>query len=626
MRLLLRALAVATPVALWATVSPRAFALEPGSIAGTPVLVDVSESASVYYNFDNRDSRPSQVATRANDDFGLVYNRLSLQATAGNVSAGVRIDNVWFYASPNVTELALDLTDEAEPANPPGYFRSKLSEAGLELSNRFIDWTYPSKYYLTYSSPGLEATLGDASAQLGRGIVLSVRKRDELGSDTTIRGARFSYSRRGALSFKLTALGGELNPLRLDEASGRYLGVAPDGDALHTVSQAGMPRAIATDFAPLTESCQTSPTCSYAPDRIAAGQVEFSSEHFRLGTQGSALFRAPPLNEDVVRSARRVVTLSQSVELLRLAPDLNLYGELAFQHLQQNGSAAPLDAGYGVYASASYTPKAVALTLEARHYRRLFPLSANVKLARAREFSSLSYNQVPTTEAEDNDTELEGMNTCVSGARLRGDVEVRSGVRALGSLAHYLTYAESGSNDACALTEQQLNRVYDVSSGFSLKSRDRRRHLQLVLGGRLDRAERELTLADGSGSQLFYTEGYLRHELELPLVGDFSVSLTGRHRRRAQAEGGPGVPWLEGEEVLGLEWAEHSSLGLGAEYDTRPGVPDTYYNVEVSHRPTPDSRVALFAGQRRGAQRCVGGICRLYPPFEGVRVDVALRF
>jgi hypothetical protein len=147
-----------------------------------------------------------------------------------------------------------------------------------------------------------------------------------------------------------------------------------------------------------------------------------------------------------------------------------------------------------------------------------------------------------------------------------------------------------------------------------------------VLGGRLDRAERELTLADGSGSHLFYTEGYLRHELELPLAGDFSVSLTGRHRRRAQAEGGPGVPWLEGEEVLGLEWAEHSSLGLGAEYDTRPGVPDTYYNVEVSHRPTPDSRVALFAGQRRGAQRCVGGICRLYPPFEGVRVDVALRF
>jgi hypothetical protein len=609
-----------------ALVSARALALEPGKFAGEAVLVDVSESSSVYYNFDNRDAKPNQVATRANDDFGLVYNRLSAQATAGSLSLGVRLDNVWFYDSPNATQLALDLTRDAQPADAPGYFRGKLGEAGLELSNRFIDWMYPSKYYLTYSRPGIEATLGDASAQLGRGIVLSVRKRDELGSDTTIRGARLSVSTRGALRLKLTALGGELNPLRIDEASGRYLGVPGGGDALSSLAEAGMPRAIRTDFAPLTDDCTTSATCGYAPDRIAAGQIELSGERWKLGTQGSALFRQAPLSEDLLRSARRIVTLSQSFELQRALPDLSLYGELAFQQLGQRPEAASFDPGYGLYVSAAYTPKAVALTLEGRHYRRLFPLAANVKLARAREFSSLSYNQVPTTELEDNDSEYEGMNTCVSGARLRSDVSLRPGVRALGSFAHYLTYAESGANEACVITAQQLNRVYDVSSGFSLDSRDRKRHLEVVLGGRLDSSERELTLAQGSSSHLFYREGYLRHQLELPLAGDFSFSLTGRHRRRAQAEGGPGAPWSEGEEVLGVEWAEHSSLGLGAEYDTRAGVPYRYFNLELSHRPTPSSRVALFAGQRRGALRCVGGICRLYPPFEGVRLDVALRF
>jgi hypothetical protein len=613
--------------ALSSALVPRsASALEPGSVAGQAVLVDVNESSSVYYNFDNRDSRPNQVATRANDDFGLVYNRLSLQATAGIVSLGVRVDNVWFYASPNVTQLALDLTREAPRDDAPSYFRGKLGEAGLELSNRFIDWAYPSKYYLTYSKAGLEATLGDASAQLGRGIVLSVRKRDELGSDTTIRGGRVSVSARGPVALKLTALGGELNPLRIDEASGRYLGVPSGGDALSAIAEAGMPRAIGTDFAPLTSDCLTSATCGYAPDRIVAGQVELSGERWKLGSQGSALLRAPPLSEDVVRSAQRIVTLSQSVELSRVLPDLSVYGELAFQHLGRRADQTPFDAGYGVYASASYTPQDVALTLEGRHYRRLFPLSANVKLARAREFSSLAYNQVPTTEPEDNDTEFEGMNTCVSGARLRGDVSLRPGVRALGSLAHYLTYAETGANEACVISEQQLNRVYDVSSGFALDSSDRKRHLEVVLGGRLDSAERELSRAEGSRSHLFYSEGYLRHQLELPLSADFSLSLTGRHRRRAQAEGGPGTPWSEGEEVLGVEWAEHSSLGVGAEYDTRPGVPHRYFNIELSHRPTPSSRVALFAGQRRGALRCVGGICRLYPPFEGVRLDLALRF
>jgi hypothetical protein len=604
----------------------RALALEPGKLAGEPLLVDVSESGSVYYNFDNRDSKPSQVATRANDDFGLVYNRLSAQVTRGSVSVGVRLDNVWFYASPNATQLALDLTRETAPRDPPGYFRTKLNEAGLELSNRFIDWLYPAKYFVTYSRPGIEATVGDAGAQLGRGIVLSVRKRDELGSDTTIRGARVSLTARGAAGLKLTALGGELNPLRIDEASGRYLGVPSSGDLLSDVTEAGMPRAIRTDFAQLTGDCRTSPTCGYAPDRVAAGQAEFSGERWKLGTQGSVLFRAAPLSDDLVRSARRITTLSQSVELTRVLPDLSLYAELAFQQLAERESSAKVDPGYGLYASASYTPRDVALTLEGRHYRRLFPLSGNVKLARAREFSSLAYNQVPTTEPEDNDTEFERMNTCVSGARLRADFTLRRGVRALGSLSHYLTYAESAANETCRIEEQQLNRVYDASSGFALDSVDRSRHLEVVVGGRLDQAERDLTLQGGDTSHLFYREAYLRHVLELPLVEDFALTLTGRHRRRAQAEGGPGAPWSEGEEVLGLEWAEHSSLGLGAEYDTRPGVPHRYFNVELSHRPTPTTRVALFAGQRRGALRCVGGICRLYPPFEGLRLDVSVRF
>lgn len=590
------------------------------------MLVDVNENVSVYYNFDNRDSKPSQVATRANDNFGLIYNRLSVQTTAARVSLGVRVDNVWFYASPNVTRLALELTNESQTQDRPGYFQSKLSEAGLELSNRFISWIYPSKYYLTYSRPGLEATLGDSSAQLGRGIVLSVRKRDELGSDTTVRGARVSWSSRGAVSLKLSALGGELNPLRVDETSGRYLGVLGGRDALSTLTQAGMPRAIRTDFAPLNADCLTSPTCSYVPDRIVAGQFEFSGERWKLSSQGSALFRGALLNEDLVRSTERIVTISQALELTRPVPDLALYAELAFQHLAQRSSIAPVDPGYGLYVSASYTPPKVALTLEGRHYRRLFALSGNVKLARAREFANVSYNQVPTTEPEDNDTEYENMNTCVSGARLRGDFVVRRGVRALGSVAHYLTYAEASANEACVVNRQLLNRVSDVSSGFALDSSDRERHFELRVGGRLDTTERELRRGDGGLSQLFYGEGYLKHQLELPLGGNLGLSLSGHHRRRAQAQGGPGAPWLEGSEVLGIEWAEHSSLGFGAEYDTRPGVPHRYFNLELAHRPTPSSRVALFAGQRRGALRCVGGICRLYPPFEGARLDVAFRF
>ncbi len=601
-------------------------ALEPGSIGETPVLFEVSESGGVYYNVDNRDTRPSQVPTRVNDNFGLLYNRLSLQATAGSVSAGVRVDNVWFYASPDPSEIALAMTRESARENAPGYFQNKLGEAGLELSNRYINWVYPAKYYLTLSKPGIEATFGDASAQLGRGIVLSVRKQDEIGSDTTVRGARVSVSTKGALGLKLTALGGELNPLRIDQASGRYLGIAADGDLLHTLAGAGMPRAIGTDFAKLSLRCETSPTCSYAPDRVVGGQFELSAADFTLGSQGSVLLRDAALSDDVVRSSPRVVTLSQSLDLPRVLTHTAVYAELAFQHLEQRQGVRKLDAGYGVYASASYTPEGVAVTVEGRHYRRLFPLYANVKLARAHEFSSLAYNAIPTTAPTDTDTEFEGMNSCVSGARARGDFRLAPGVRALAAAAHYLTYAESNANEECSTEPERANRVYDASSGFALDSRDRSRHLELVLGGRLDRAERDLILPGGGLSRLFYTESYLRHQLDLPLFGAFGMSLGGRHRRRAQAEGGPGAPWLEGEEVLGIEWAEHSTLALGTEYTTRAGVPGTYFNLELSHRPSPATRIALFAGQQRGAQRCVAGICRIYPAFEGARLDFSTRF
>src|SRR6185436_9141493 len=102
----------------------------------------------------------------------------------------------------------------------------KLNEAGGELSNRYINWVYPAKYFVSYESRSVDVTLGDGYAEFGRGLVLSLRKLDELSSDTTLRGARVTGRvKSSGLELSATALGGELNPLRIDAASGRYLGV-----------------------------------------------------------------------------------------------------------------------------------------------------------------------------------------------------------------------------------------------------------------------------------------------------------------------------------------------------------------------------------------------------------------
>ncbi|HWZ90014.1 MAG TPA: hypothetical protein VNW92_14225, partial [Polyangiaceae bacterium] len=208
----------------------HARALEPSDVLGVPIAFDVTESSTFSYNFDNRDTRANQVPTRANDNWGLWYNRAIVQANGGAWQVGLRIDNAWFFRYPNPTQIGLDLVT-ARPGgtsspSAPAYFRQKVDEAGVELSNRYINWLYPAKYYAAYSSPRVEVLLGDGYVQFGRGLVLSLRKLDELASDTTLRGARVTgHVKSGDFALRATAVAGTLNPLRIDPASGRYLGV-----------------------------------------------------------------------------------------------------------------------------------------------------------------------------------------------------------------------------------------------------------------------------------------------------------------------------------------------------------------------------------------------------------------
>ena len=57
-----------------------------------------------------------------------------------------------------------------------------------------------------------------------------------------------------------------------------------------------------------------------------------------------------------------------------------------------------------------------------------------------------------------------------------------------------------------------------------------------------------------------------------------------------------------------------------------PALQPSYFNAQVGYHFTTDSSLSLFVGQRRGALRCVGGICRIFPPFEGASLDAVVRF
>lgn len=622
--------------------APGARALDGPALAGRPVQIDVTNAGSVLYNADNRNSRPGSVVRRIDDDWGVFYNRLNVQASSGPFQLGLRLDSALFYATPDPTKVALDLTRErhggALPDPVPGdaalFFVQKTTEASNELVTRYTSWTYPAKYYLGYSTPDVEATVGDFYAQLGRGLVLSVRKLDELSSDTTVRGARMTYKARvDDVRLRMTALGGAMNPLRFDEASGRYLGVGPGTTTgLLALTEAGMPRAQASPF-------ESRPEPTYAPDRVVGAQIEGGPRVLQVGVQGALFDRTftdsgtnaeAALSPGTVRSASRILNGSVSVA----APDLGghgaLYFEAALQNmtypsvLSQSGRDLP-DSGHALYASATVTEKPVTFTFEGKHYRRFYPLLANVNLGRAPEFSVVQYSAPPTAEAFWVDTEFEGFNTCVTGGRLRADVEVGGGSTVFAWLGRYLSWAESVANARCETGEQNENRVWDVASGAEHVSKNRKTRVSATIGGRTDDTPRALPHPEGGETHLFYQEAYLRYDVTTHLGGPFTLKLQGWDRRRHQTQGGIPDPWTELQHLFALDIARFT-VGAGYEYTGNPQFPDHYFNGLFAYAINASSNVSLFAGQRRGGLRCVSGVCRVYPPFEGVRLDVTVRF
>lgn len=620
----------AAVLALFTLAAAPASALRPDLEEG-PVHLDLTQTTSFLYNSDNRDTRAQEVASLANDQWAVIYNRLNVQATRGRFTLRLRLDGVWFPRSPTPAGIASQLARKErfdQDEEQQSFYQNKVLEAGIELSNRYINWIYPAKVTLLYTTPDLEISLGDTTAQLGRGLVLSVRKMDELASDQSIRGVRATANfRLPGSRLKLDLLFGALNPLRIDEASGRYLGVDSSvTPGFLRLTEAGMPRAIETDFVKNGGNCSRFGTCSYAPDRVLAGQIEIGLSGITLGTQASLLLRQDALSPDLSRSARTVATASQSFEAPRWLEHGSFYAELALQNLGDTEQGAPAPAlGHALYGTASWTHPSFSLLLEGKHYRRFFPLAANLKSSRAREFSLLQYSAPPTTETVWNDTQFGNFDTCVTGGRLRAALHPRRAHSVYGWIGHARSFSESVTNAECTISARNENRIWDAAIGLRLEKPEQDASLDLSLGARFDDAGRDLRGPHGV-TRVFYRESSLRYDGVLPLSGPFALELSGVHRRRREVVGGPNQAWLEGHHSTGLDWGERLSLAVGFEYDSRPDTPDRFWNLMANWRPTEATVLGLFLGQRRGSLRCVGGVCRVYPPFEGFRLDFTYRY
>jgi hypothetical protein len=631
---MLRRACVATAVVLWAL---PARAVDVGAVHGDTVQLDVTETSIAAQHFQARTPPGDTIAPPTTfEDSGWAgwLNRLNTALRWGSFTLGLRLDSAVYAFRP------------ADSSRLGQYQAGEQSSVHQDNESRFQNSIYPAKLWATYSAPGIEVTAGDAYAQFGRGLTLSMRKIDELGIDTTLRGGKVQVTRD---PFSVTAVAGFANPSRVDEATGRALWVTRDlvsGD--RAAPMYGSDRLVGIDLQagrgmPLTLSTHVVRFSRCAPYRYSStGNVEtdFASDPSAVtfGTCNASdtdqwLATLNPVPRGL--GAHDITMAGQSLEVPSLWGHGKLYVEAAVQQRQSDLPGQTTNPnGNAVYAALSFDVGRASTTLEVKSNRNYYTVAASVG-QQAPEFAIVAYSFLPPAESF-NMLDAEGtgdFNACVEGGRLREDVNVSQDLLVYGQgvYAYSITEQPSGQCDQAGRTRAPTNTdprsvqdvVWDGVGGFEYAFNSHLSHVFASAGVRDDTRE------DGVFQ---YREQHLEYSVAKYIRGPWSLEVQGRHRHRKEqglnidpttyAQGW----WSEGENYIALRMAPKWVFTQGFEYTTLIGQPRTYVNGAVLYKFTSGSNVRVFVGEQRGAFRCASGICRFFPAFEGGRVELTLRF
>jgi hypothetical protein len=577
-----------------------------------PVRLDVTETTIAAQHFAARSGE-----SPLDQGYGDWLNRLNASLSWKRVTLGMRLDSSVYWLRPIDGDLPSDL----------------LARASVDEASRYRDAIYPAKLWASYAAPGWEVTAGDAYAQFGRGLVLSMRKIDELGIDTTVRGGKVQFQ---SDPFAATLVAGLANPNRVDEATGRalFLPLSLASDPRGAQPLFGSDRIIGGEIQAGRGLPVTLSTHAVGYARCAPYAYDATGRIVQPGFGDPGLGSCAPsdvsqwlsgltTNTNPLLQASRITMVGQSLEIPDIAGHGQVYLEIAGQNSDRSGA---YKSGNAIYASASASAGPVTETLEIKSYRNFYAVPAAVDVTRAPEFNSLVYTTPPTAELITQDSELGFFNACVNGGRLRTDVRTSRSFLFYVTTSYFNTQTEqlAGSCDAGGHTVLSGNPpdgvedyVEDVLAGEEWYFDGARSHLFASGGVRNDQ------FGDGT---VFYREGHVEYAFTKHLGGPFSIELQGRHRYRYEQDQNAGGYWNEGENYTALKVAPKWVLTQGVEYTTLVGQPNVYLNGQVLYRLNGGSNVKLFVGQQRAGLRCVSGVCKLFPAFEGARIEVTVRF
>ena len=586
-------------------------------VDGSPVTLELTETSIVAQRFNKRDGESEN-----DQGYFLWLNRLNAVLSWRRLTLGARLDSSLYALRP-----------EDRSFDDPQLARN----ARIDGSTRYRNSLYPAKVFLTYKTPDAELTVGDAYVQFGRGLVLSMRKVDELGIDTTLFGAKVTASKD---IFGFTLVAGLANPARIDEPTGRALLLPQSvGDRLGPQPVFGNDRLVGASVTagrglPIVASTNALLLNRCAPYRYNAdGTVVDSAFDKPIGTceesdRTTFLRTLPPLGP--VLRARQVINASQTIEVPTLWGHGNLYLEGAVQRRELESRTDDNTDGNALYGAFVASGGPITNTLEVKSYRNFYPLAASVNVSRASSFANIAYSAPPTVEPVITDTMFGAFNVCVTGGRDRFDYRLTDALLVYGTFGYFVSLTEqpggqcdrNGKNTA-QIKDESSNHVTDLSAGAEFRFDNDRSSAFFNVAARDD--------LKGNGDA-YYREVSAQYTISKYISGPYSFEMAGRHRYRIldrenlRGDSFTGEPWRQGEHQNALKIAPKWILSQGFEYTTQIGFPTYYLNGGVLYKFTSQSNIRVYAGQNRGGLRCVSGICRTFPAFSGARAELTIRF
>jgi hypothetical protein len=509
-----------------------------------------------------------------------IKNRLNLTARARHWQAGLRLDTA-------------GLSGPGSGATGDDFDQQFLS--GLDASSANMDVRL-EKLYVRFREGAYGIEAGDVYGCLGKGMALCVKKVDELSTDTSLRGIKAYYNGR---VFGVTALGGLANIVNVGDKIEQFL---PDPNDFVGGAEVRMNPVY---------WMRVSGHAGFLLDRQEVGDIDLPGF---ISTQEFETDDTP----------RRQL-------LLTVGPNLTIndifgHGTFVLEYdamLQTWANEDPDDpqdalVGEAVYANATFNWGLVNLLAEMKWYEsRIDEGSSSVNFmgtkveGPSKQTDFVYYGVLPPLEDENllfrNDRPWD-----VVGGRTRVDLEIppTQGGIAWASYSHFI----------------------DTDGGPALTSDYKVEH---VMGGweqRLDDLSISANVSGGYREEDFhFTKENMWHieaDLHLPIYGPHSFEILAR--REAYEQPDFKVEYSIMQLVSTYSFAPWLALSYTFEQSDQPGPnPATrgnFHSAEVIYRFISGSYAKIFVGSSRGGLKCAGGMCRTFPPFDGVKGELTLRF